>query len=211
MRHFEPRNGEIEDYLPEHDPDLDLVDADIITEIKAPGRLRSAQRPDEVENVTYQPSLSGEGLDEVGGVANWWEDDSHWSSSLAYSGFGPREKITDSAVLEALARRAVVEALAVREVEGEQALGSLWQEGGRDALTRALEVNVTVDENGTVALNGDVSAIIEGLKAQPEAQEIREDSALASQQAAEFRKSWDKSWKSISLEEPRFKFAVCPP
>jgi hypothetical protein len=188
------------------------VDADLPTEIKAPGRLRSAPRPDDVQDAVYTPALSAEGLEEVGGVVNWWEDDKHWSSSLEYVGFGPREKITDPAVLEALTRRAVVEALAVREVEGEEALGASWQEGGREALFRALEVNLVVGENGAVGLDGDITAIVEGLKTQSAAEELeqqsQEDSVLPSQQAIEFRKSWDKSWKTISLEDPRFKFAV---
>lgn len=213
LRNYEPRNGQVEEYLPEQDPDVDLVDADIVTEIKAPGRLKSAPKPDDVESV-YTPALTAEGLEEVGGVADWWEDDRHWSPSMEYVGFGPREKITDPAVLEALTRRAVVEALAVREVEGEAALGGSWQEGGREALLKALEVGIVVDENGAVALSGDVAAVVEGLKVLPEAQELaqqgQEEFVLPADQAIQFRKSWDKSWKTISLEDPRLKFAVRP-
>jgi len=215
LANYEPRNGQVEEYLPEEDPDADLVDADIPTEIKPPGRLRSAPRPDDVET-DYTPALTAEGLEEVGGVADWWEDDNHWSPSLEYVGFGRRDKITDHAVLEALTRRAVVEALAVREVEGEAALGGTWQEGGREALLRALEVNLVVGEDGFVALDGKVTSIVEDLKSRPEAadseqQQGQEDFVLPAQQATEFRKSWDKSWKTISLEDPRLKFAVCSP
>jgi hypothetical protein len=209
LKDYEPRNGQVQEYLPEEDPDVDLVDADIVTEIKAPGRLRSAPRPDDVESV-YTPALSGEGLEEVGGVAEWWEDDKHWSPSLEYAGFGRRDKITDPAVLEALTRRAVVEALAVREAEGAAALSGTWQEGGRDALFRALEANIVVAEDGSVALNGQSASIVEGLKAQTGAEQTQEEAVLPTNQAIEFRKSWDKSWKTISLEDPAFKFAVSP-
>lgn len=204
----------MEEYLPEEDPDVDLVDADLATEIKAPGRLKSAPRPDDVEN-DYTPALTGEGLEEVGGVADWWEDDKHWSPALEYVGFGRRDKITDPAVLEALTRRAVVEALAMREMEGEAALGGSWQEGGRESLLKALEVEIVVGEDGAVALKGDVAAVVEGLKTQSGAPESEQQSqagfVLPAEQAIEFRKSWDKGWKSISLEDPRLKFAVWPP
>lgn len=212
LKNYEPRNGQIEEYLPEHDPDVDLVDADIPTEIKAPGRLRSAPRPDDVQDAVYTPALTAEGLEEVGGVADWWEDDKHWSPSLEYVGFGPREKITDPAVLEVLTRRAVVEALAVREVEGDEALGASWQAGGQEALLKALSIKPVVGENGAVKLDGDITSVVEDLKSQPVAegleQQSQEDFALPAEQAIEFRKSWDKSWKTISLDDPRLKFTV---
>lgn len=215
LKNYEPRNGQIEEYLPEHDPDVDLVDADIPTEIKAPGRLKSAPRPDDVQDAVYTPALTAEGLEEVGGVADWWEDDKHWSPSLEYVGFGPREKITDPAVLEVLTRRAVVEALAVREVEGEEALGASWQAGGQEALSKALSIQPVVGENGAVRLDGDITTVVEDLKSQPVAEDLeqqsQEDFALPAEQAVEFRKSWDKSWKTISLDDPRLKFAVWRP
>lgn len=219
---YRPRNGLVEEYIPENDPEMELVDLDIPVQIKAPERLRSAPRPDDVDDATYTPALTAEGLEEVGDVAHWWEDDKHWSASLQYVGFGRSHKITDPAVLEVLTRRAVVEALAVRQLDGEQALGAAWQEGGREALLRCLEANIEVDEKGTAALKGDVAAIVESLKTpllteevdarspDPEAeqQQFQEESVPPAQEANEFCKSWDKSWKSISLEEPRFKFAV---
>lgn len=212
LRNYEPRNGQVEEYLPEQDPDVDLADADIAaTEIKAPGRLKSAPRPDDVEN-DYTPALTGEGLEEVGGVADWWEGDKHWSPSLEYVGFRRCDKVTEPAILEALMRRAVVEALAVREVEGEEALAGSWRDGGRESLLKALGVEIVVAEDGAVALKGDVAAVVVGLKTQPQAEESEQQSqgdfVLPVEQAVEFRRSWDKSWKSISLENPRLMFAV---
>ncbi|KAB5566108.1 ribosomal subunit 39S-domain-containing protein [Coniochaeta sp. 2T2.1] len=77
---------------------------------------------------------------------------------------------------------------------------------------RALETTIEVRETGVVALDGHVTSVVAALKAQPEVQEVepelKEEFALDAQQAIEFRKSWDKSWKTISLEDPRVKFAV---
>jgi hypothetical protein len=216
---WEPRNGLVDEYVPELDPDLDLPELGMEVDIKAPGRLRLAPTPDKIDDSTYIPAVSGEELEEVGGVADWWENDKHWSPSMSYVGFGRREKITDAAVLEAMARRALIETLAVQEVEGDRALAGTWMTGGRQTMLKALEVDVVVGEDGAVSLKGDVQAVVEGLKpaaqAEPEQQEaVASDQAaytdvLPSEEAHQLRKSWDKSWKSISIEEPRFKFAVC--
>jgi hypothetical protein len=223
---YEPRNGLVEEYLPDLDPDLDLVDIDIATDIKPPGRLTAAPPADQVDDAAYTPAVTADGLEEIGGVADWWEDDRHWSTSLQYAGFGRRENITDAAVLEALARRAVVEALAVREIEGEQALGASWRQGGREALVRSLEVKIEVDQNGAAVLEGDVRGVVGDLKTQPqsshaeapetqspaedlEQHQSQDDFVLPCQEANEYRKSWDRSWKAISLEDLRLKFAVC--
>lgn len=216
---WEPRNGLVDEYIPELDPDLDLPELGMEVDIKAPGRLRLAPTPDKIDDSTYIPAVSGEDLEEVGGVTDWWENDKHWSPSMSYVGFGRREKVTDAAVLEAMARRALIETLAVREVEGDRALAGTWMTGGRQTMLKALEVDVVVGEDGAVSLKGDVRAVVEGLKpaaqAEPEQQEaVASDQeaytdVLPSEEAHQLRKSWDKSWKSVSIEEPRFKFAVC--
>lgn len=201
----------MDEYIPETDPDLDLPELGIPIDIKAPGRLRLAPSPDKIDDSTYIPANHATEIEEVAPVAEWWEKDEHWSPSLTYVGFGRREQITDAAVLEALTRRAVVETLAVRQVEGEQAMAGTWITGGRQAMLKALEVDVVVGENGAVSLKGDVQAVVQSLKpsAEQEAFEEAYNDVLPSEEAHELRQSWDNSWKTISIEEPRFKFAVC--
>jgi hypothetical protein len=233
----------VDEYIPETDPDLDVPELGIPINIKAPGRVRLAPSPDNIDDSTYIPAASAEGLEEVGSVADWWEDDKHWSPSMNYVGFGRQEKITDAAVLEAMTRRAVVETLAVKQIEGDRALTGTWMTGGREAMLKALEVDVQVGEDGAVSLRGDLQAVVEGLKpaaeadvqeiepevAQLEQQEgletaeetaVQEEEAVVSDQEAysdvlpseeahQLRKSWGNSWKSIVIEDPTLKFAVC--
>lgn len=160
----------MDEYIPETDPALDLPELSIPINIKPPGRVRLAPSPENIDDSTYIPAASGEGLEEVGSVADWWENDKHWAPSMNYVGFSRREKITDAAVLEAMTRRAVVETLAVKHIEGDRALTGTWMTGGREAMLKALAVDVQVSEDGAVSLTGDLQAVVEGLKPAPQAE-----------------------------------------
>jgi len=184
----------------------------IETDFSIPPELRSAARPEEIDDPQYVPAESAEGLDEVGDLADWWENESHWSSSKNFVGFGPRRKIHDASVLEVLTRRAVTEALVVRHDDPEL-LTALWERGGKEDLTRALSLGIEVAEDGSARLTGDAGAVVRYLRWEPaeeSSQEVaaEDTSELSADEAREFLKSWDQSWKNVSLEDAHLKFAV---
>lgn len=78
-----------------------------------PQTFTTAAPPSQIDDPSYKPAETAEGLEEVGGLAGWWDQPSHWSNALVPPTFGPAptERVTDPSVLQVLARRAVVEAL----------------------------------------------------------------------------------------------------
>ncbi len=104
-----------EDYFP-----------DIPTKLVYPRLTTTATAPDKVTDPGYKPAETAEELEEVGGLADWWDEPAHWGSEegvasvvrAAAPRFGPAEKVTDPAVLEVLVRRALVEALVVARFAG---------------------------------------------------------------------------------------------
>lgn len=199
------------------DTDLEAFEADperieIHTDLNIPSEIRKVPLPEEITEPGYTPAETLEGLEWVGGVSNWWEDERNWPASKNYVGFGRSDKVVDPAALEVLTRRAVIEALAVRKGAGDEALSASWQAGGHDQLVAALGVGVEVSVDGSAELTGDFMGVVEGLTARAEEQDVGgADWSLAPEEAREFLKSWDRSWKQISLEDLRLKFAVCCP
>ncbi|KAL1858286.1 hypothetical protein VTK73DRAFT_7861 [Phialemonium thermophilum] len=178
----------------------------IETDLKIPGELQVAPRPNDLPD--YVPAESAEDLEWVGGLENWWENDENWGRSKDFVGFGRTEPIVDPTVLEVLARRAVVEALAVRQVAGDQLLVASWQPSrSRHQLLAALAIGVEVLPDGRAELKGNVAPLVEALTSEAEPTDV-EDWVPAADEALEFVKSWDRSWKEISLDDPRLKFAV---
>ncbi|KAK1767774.1 ribosomal subunit 39S-domain-containing protein [Phialemonium atrogriseum] len=196
------------------DTDLEAFEADperieIHTDLNIPSEIRKVPLPEEITEPGYTPAETLEGLEWVGGVSNWWEDERNWPASKNYVGFGRSDKVVDPAALEVLTRRAVVEALAVRKGAGDEALSASWQAGGHDQLVAALGVGVEVSVDGSAELTGDFMGVVEGLTARAEEQDVGgADWSLAPEEAREFLKSWDRSWKQISLQDLRLKFAV---
>lgn len=180
------------------------------TDLKVPGEYERYPLAEHVTDPDYVPAETTDGLEWVGGLDNWWEDGKNWPASMDYAGFGRTEKITDPAVLEVLVRRAVVEALAVSKGAGEDALRASWPVGGSSQQTAALEVGIEVSEDGAAELTGDATTLVEGLTTTAEGEQSLDsgDLDISPEQAREFLKSWDRSWKQISLEDPRLRFAV---
>ncbi len=182
------------------------------------GEVQVAPRPDEVTDMSYAPAETGDGLEKVGGLKGYWEDKSHWDRSNEIKVFGPERVITDPAVLEVTVRRAIVEALAVRGYEAgadaQLKLTDSWQLGGRQDGITALSVQISVADDGSVRLEGNVEAVVSALE--DPAPSSQTDlpwgtGLLDSASAQAVVQSWDASWKSLSLDDAVLKFAVCVP
>lgn len=182
---------------------------DIETDLKLPGEFRRFPPSEQVTDPSYVPAETADKLEWVGGLDDWWEDNQNWPASKNYVGFGPVEKIVDPAVLEILTRRAVVEALAFQKGAGEHASAAPWQVGGREQLVSTLRVGIEVSVNGAAKLTEDVTDLVVGLTSKTEGQSVGDaDLAIEPEEAREFTKAWDPSWKETSLDDPRLKFAV---
>ncbi|CAK7200352.1 hypothetical protein SEUCBS139899_003046 [Sporothrix eucalyptigena] len=195
--------AEIEEYAEEQ---LDEV-VDEAT-LVVPGRVQIAPKPDQVADSTYIPAESGDGLEEVGGLDGWWENDQHWNQSIEFRGFGPRHPVTDAVVLEVLARQAVVEAVAVQQQQQDKSLltSKAWARSSDAQAALALQVDVAADGSVT-GVRGDVAGVVKSLQAA----ETAEEAALpTAEEAQALVASWadDASWKNIALHDVALKFAI---
>ncbi|OHF00961.1 hypothetical protein CORC01_03789 [Colletotrichum orchidophilum] len=162
------------------------------------------------EKGDYVPAKTIDGLEEIGGLEGWWEQEGRWGKESEYVGFSSGGKIVDADLCAARVRQAVVEALAISgsaELQGR--LTAAWARGDGESFSRATALGLKVGENGSVSLEGDASAI-EGVVAPlfeaPNA-EVSEN-AVEPANAKALVEAWGEAWKSISLEDARFKFAV---
>ncbi|KAI1408699.1 ribosomal subunit 39S-domain-containing protein [Hypoxylon sp. FL1857] len=173
-----------------------------------PPQRSYAERSDEISDLEYVPALTAEGLESVGGLGNWWDQQAHWPKSADFAGFKPLEKILDPAAIEASVRRAVVEAFALRQAGREEDLVKAWPIAG-DAH-QLMEVEINVADNGAVSLAGDVSMVIDSLswKDERSKESTSEGSVLSAEEAHKYRETWGRGWKAASLSDPRIKFAV---
>lgn len=203
----------LESYEPEAEPLR--VDTDLAL---PPEDITLTPRADRVEEVEpdYTPAEHAEGLEVVGGLKGWFERDDHWGGSKRYAGFVPTHKVQDAALLELSVRRAVVEALAVSARGAAKLLTGLWERGEREDAVRALGLGVKVAEDGGARLEGDVKGVVKALRWDPEApgSSASADEEVGRQrftpeEAGEIVKTWDNTWKTISLRDVRLKFAVC--
>ncbi len=142
-----------------------------------PPRRTRAPPPEEVEDAGYTPATVSDGLERVGGVEGWWEEPEHWRPGGDFVGFRPRRAVADPAVLEACARRALVEALALRRAGRRDDLIGVWPLHAEDAgagadaapMHRALarvDVRAVVGGDGGVEVDlaGDVDGLLESLR-----------------------------------------------
>ncbi|OTB00500.1 hypothetical protein M426DRAFT_324276 [Hypoxylon sp. CI-4A] len=174
----------------------------------APPPQRShAERFDEVSDPSYVPAMTSEGLDSVGGLGNWWDQQTNWPKSADFTGFKPLNKVVDPVAIETAVRRAVVEAFALRQAGREDELVGVWPTAASGELSRLLEVDIKVTEDGAVALSGDLSAVLESLSWKDEPS-TSSDAALSTEEAQRYKESWGNGWKAASLSDPRIKFAV---
>ncbi|KAI1089723.1 ribosomal subunit 39S-domain-containing protein [Rostrohypoxylon terebratum] len=177
------------------------------TFVPPPRRRRVAERTDEVTDPEYKPALTSEGLQVVGDTRRWWDDGKHWPDSANFVGFRPRVARRENGVLEVAVRRAVVEAYALRSAGQEGRLVAKWPLGGAEQMTQALGVEVKVAPDGGVKLEGDVGAVLTALGEEAEAGSA-ERAELEADKVEELREAWGNEWKSVSLADPRIKFAV---
>ncbi|CAK7264540.1 hypothetical protein SEPCBS57363_001124 [Sporothrix epigloea] len=175
-----------------------------------PGRILSAPKPDQVTDSSYIPAETGDGLEEVGGLAGWWENDEHWDPSLVFRGFGPQQHVTDAATLEVVARQAVMEALAVQQEQQQHPslLTTAWSRGSDAEAALALQLDVAAD-GSVAAVRGDVAGVVSSLTT-PEAHASVDAALPTAEQAQALVESWaeDANWKLVSLKDAAFKFAI---
>jgi hypothetical protein len=141
-------------------------------------------------------------------MTKWWEDDSRWSESQYKGFFGRLDKVNQPEILEVLTRRAVVEALAVRQGLGHEALIGQWQAGGRDEMLAALQMEISISTDGVPQLKGDVQGVVSALQT-PMENQSSDGEVPSLSEAGELLRSWNENWKQISLDDSSLKFAVC--
>jgi hypothetical protein len=201
------------------------------TALVYPSTITDAAAPSAVTDASYIPAETADGLEEVGGLADWWEDPSHGATSTVRATarpFGPADgtKVLDPAVLEVLARRAVIEALVVGRFvsaggnQGKKVdqlfAGSANPEEG---LQRIVKAEVVVGEEGTATL-GDFrdwqrvwdllrfGVKRQGKKEGVEAVEAAAAPGLTPELATELVQSWGMGWRKAELRDPVIKFFV---
>ena len=188
----------------------DAEEFQIETDLPIPRGFTTAPPPKDVTDPEYEPAQTAEGLETVGGWAGFWEQPNAWPVSKSYFGFRPHETVTDRNVLAVITRRALVEALAVRQVVGREALVESWRLGGLpessgSSLAAALDIKIQVAEDGSAQLTGPVDALARTVCADEPS--VWEEN-ISAEDAQTLVKSWDDGWKEVSLRDQELKFAV---
>ncbi|KDN66256.1 hypothetical protein CSUB01_06771 [Colletotrichum sublineola] len=182
------------------------VTSRLTSKIKNPRVWAPTEKESEVKG--YVPAQTADGLEEIGGLEGWWDQEGRWGKESEYVAFARGGKALDAAVCEALVRQAVVEVLAVQGTRPHHLTGT-WATGGRKNFNRAMAAGLVAQEDGSLALKGDaeVTAAISRV-ATDESKEVEPEAYLTPEEAQERIKQWDPSWKSASLQDVRFKFAA---
>ncbi|KAH8649264.1 ribosomal subunit 39S-domain-containing protein [Xylariales sp. PMI_506] len=197
--------------------ELDEVTGDLQTAFRIPPQRQTAQRPTAVNDPTYVPAVSEDGLAVVGGFRGWWDRRENWPASQDFQGFKAAKKVQQREILEVAVRRAVVEAVLLRSLGRAQDLVDGLPLGGAEAGKRCLDLDLRVSGGeGTVA--GDVEAVTRDLSwesaeaAAVEEANLEEEAKAgimpSLQESIAYAQRWDDSWKEISLADSHFKFAV---
>ncbi|KAH9427355.1 hypothetical protein MCOR27_009127 [Pyricularia oryzae] len=180
-----------------------------------------APHADSVPDPNYKPATSLDQLQEVGGLEGWWEVEEHWNGTKpAFTPFfAGSHKIWDPKLLEGIARRAVAEALVVREaVEQGFEVPRTWAVGDKDAAVRAMTLKIEVDDEREpkVRSNVEAKAVLEDIArteevAPPLTQQVEGSDLVAGMNAAETARVLEiagRQWKDIALTDLKFKFMV---
>ncbi|KAI1427786.1 ribosomal subunit 39S-domain-containing protein [Xylaria sp. FL1777] len=188
------------------------VDIPVGPYIVPPERAEAA-RAEEVADATYTPASHATGLKTVGGLVDWWERRENWAAGGDFAGFRPREKVVEPQLIEAAVRRAVIEALALREVGRDDDLVGVWPTSGSKAdLHRLLAWDVKSGTDGVVVISGDTASLAERLRWNDEEDGaidyVAFSEALTAEEVATLSQAWNPDWKAISLADPRIRFAV---
>ncbi|KAI1341254.1 ribosomal subunit 39S-domain-containing protein [Xylariaceae sp. FL0016] len=171
-----------------------------------PPRRSEAVLQTQIDDPSYVPAQTSNGLETVGGYQQWWNSDKHWSKEANFTSFRPKAKVIQPALIEAAVRRAVAEACALVQAGREDLLTGQWPVGAREEYSRALQLEIT-SVDGTPSIKGDAPSIVDDLQ-RTEPTGPDSNVRFSKRKAQEHSQAWDKSWKAISLSEPRFRFAV---
>ncbi|KAI0509749.1 ribosomal subunit 39S-domain-containing protein [Xylaria bambusicola] len=182
----------------------------------SPPERIEAPRVDVVGDPTYAPATTAEGLQTVGSVRNYWNRTENWTAAGDFVGFKPKEKVLEPALIEAAVRRAVIEAHALREVGREDDLVGVWPTTAvsKKDLQSLLAWDVKTGEDGSVVLGGSAEVVAEGVRWKDEEEgfvdvdSVLDGDELSADEAAALSQTWNPSWKSISLADPRIRFAI---
>lgn len=178
-----------------------------------------APRAGDLEQATeeYTPADTALELEVVGGLQNWFsKKKNHWGASKDFVGFAPSQKVTKPALLELTTMRAVLEAAALavfaERKQKPSLLADAWADSGRNGVNRVLGLEFKVDEEGQVELGEGILDVAKTLKmdAKAEAEAVVNEDKVTAQEADEMLRTRDQSWKKISLQNPKLKFAVRP-
>ncbi|KAK4133718.1 hypothetical protein BT67DRAFT_41367 [Trichocladium antarcticum] len=194
----------------------------VATTLVFPSGITDAPAPATVTDATYIPAETADGLEEVGGLADWWEDPSHGAADTvraAARAFGPADgnKITDPAVLEVLARRAVVEALVVGKFVTGGSRGKkvdvlfAASANGEEAVERIAKADVVAGEEGAATLGDfrDWQRVWDLLRLRVKRKGKKvEATQLTPEVAREMVQSWGPGWRKAELRDPVIKFFV---
>ncbi|KAK4225737.1 hypothetical protein QBC38DRAFT_420650 [Podospora fimiseda] len=182
----------------------------IETDLVYPGEIVEAVPAEDVMDPHYKPAESMNDLVEVGGLQNWWEDPDHWGSSKKYVGFGPTEKVTDPALLQWVARRAVVEALVLKEHVGPKAKklrhALLRASGVPKELSQLVNAEIVAGPDGGAALKDSESAYTIYKRSLNKKHGAVQGLGATAEEASPLVASWGKEWKKIELRDPVVKF-----
>ena len=174
-----------------------------------PPRPSVAERADTITDNLYTPASTAEGLESIGNLGNWWDDPEHWPETSDFVGFTPKQKVQEPVLIEAAVRRALTEALVVKQLGKDDQLTGHWGMQDRAQHDAVLALGFKVDSDGKATVTGNLQSVAEGLVAKDG--EAVVDSAFALPSAAEalaWKQQSDHSWKGASLLDARVKFAV---
>lgn len=134
-------------------------------------------------DATYEPATTWEGLETVGDLSNWMEE--NWDPENAFrNGFMPANRATEPAeVMAALYQ-------AVQDVKG--------SEKGERVDETAVKGNPSASEEIVAADRSEVDVLVDGAQLHQTAEYQHEVAAK------------DPSWLQMSIQDPELKFAVSP-
>lgn len=180
-----------------------------------PPARSEAERADLVSDPEYLPANTAEGLRSVGDLGRWWETRDHWPRECDFVGFKAKKKVEHPVLLEVAVRRAVTEALALKQQDMGSQLTGFWSLEDQAQYESVLGLQVQVDEAGDAKVRGTdakppahVVAVEEKGKA-PMRYTAEPAFILPSvAEALAWKETADPAWKKVSLQDPRVKFAV---
>ncbi|KAK1981843.1 ribosomal subunit 39S-domain-containing protein [Colletotrichum cereale] len=182
------------------------VTSRLTSKIKNPRVWAPTEKEGEAKG--YVPAQTSAGLEEIGGLEGWWEQEGRWGKESQYVAFAQGGKVLDAGMCEVLVRQAVVEVLAVQGTRPDRLTGT-WVKGSRKNFDRAMAAGLAAQEDGSVALECDaeLAAAISRV-ATVESKETEREAYLTPEEAKERVQQWDPTWKSVSLQDTHLKFAI---